>query len=102
MTSKEIEEIINKEINNRWEISNAHGVDLRNALTMPIKQSYLSLDKENSIDLWTVLEETPDGNGYKIYYDEKENYFGLGIKTDKNELICLGPYGTFLETFEAM
>lgn len=102
MTNKDIENIIKQEINNRWEISNAHGVDLRKGLITPIKQKYLSLDLNDTIDLWTVLEETPDGNGYKIYYNETENNFGLGMLTDKNELICLGPYGTFLETFESM
>jgi hypothetical protein len=102
MTVKDIEKIISQEINNRWDLSNAHGVDLKKCLITPSKQIYYSFDLSEKFELWTVLEETPDLSGYKIYYNEKENNFGLGMLTNKNELICLGPYGTFLETFEAM
>jgi hypothetical protein len=103
MSPEEIELIIKAEISENWDFSNAHGVDLRKCLIRPIKQKYLdSMNKNRTIELWTVLEETPDSNGYKIYYDETEDNFGLGIRSDKDELISLGIYGTFLETLESM
>ena len=52
--------------------------------------------------LWTVLEETPDRHGYKIIFDPENATFGLGILTDKDELMFIGYYGTFLETLEGM
>jgi hypothetical protein len=103
MTEEEVESKIKAEIGGNWDISNAHGVDLRNCLIKPIKQKYIdSMDKNRIIELWTVLEETPDRNGYKIYYDETADDFGLGMRSDKDELISLGIYGTFLETLENM
>ena len=102
MTSANIAEKIRIEISKHWEISNAHGVNLQKCLIQPLKQKYLSFDKKETYELWTVLEEIPDGSGYKIVYDEKEDLFGLGLLTDKNELINIGFYGDFLTTLEAM
>ena len=84
------------------DISNAHGVELHRRLVKPVKQIYFSFDQAQTFELWTVLEETSDGNGYKIYYNDKTDSLGLGIKSDKDKLISLGNYGTFLETLHAM
>lgn len=37
MTSEKIEKLIHKEIGSRWDISNAHGVDLKKCLVRPHK-----------------------------------------------------------------
>ena len=47
--------------------------------------------------MWTVLEESTDRSGYKITFDETDGTFGLGIMTEKDELVDIGTYGTFLE-----
>jgi hypothetical protein len=102
MKSEDIENIIKQEIDGRWDLSNAHGVDLKQCLVTPCKQIYFSTNMKEIFELWTVLEETPDKKGYKIYFDELTNNFGLGTVVHKNKLICLGPYGTFLDTLESM
>jgi hypothetical protein len=104
MTADDISNIIQTEIDNEEkETFNSHGLDLKTCLIKPTQQVYLeALDKIKKLILWTVLEETPDGNGYKIFFDETENSFGLGIKSDKDELIALGIYGPFLNTLRCM
>jgi len=103
MTSEKVLNIVLDEINFKFDISNMHGVNLRKALITPVLQEYKSsMDRSKSFNLWTVLEANEDGSGYKIFYDEEENSFGLGTKSEKEELLCLGNYGTFLETLESM
>ena len=60
------------------------------------------MDRSKKYELWTVLEENEDKTGYKIFYNEKENCFGLGMNSENDELLHLGNYGTFLETLERM
>jgi hypothetical protein len=48
------------------------------------------------------LEESKDKTGYKITFDESDQTFGLGILTDKDELMDIGTYRTFLETLKGM
>ena len=85
------------------EFFNPHTLNFNTSLIKPIKQIYLSsLNNKIQYELWTVLEETTDGNGYKIFYSEDEKLFGLGIKSKSNELICLGFYGSFLNTVSCM
>ena len=103
MTSEEVIHIVNEEIDDNFDISNLHGVDLKKCLITPVRQRYISsLDNNVTFELWTVLEESEDGNGYKIFFDENENSFGLGTKGFKDGLIYLGNYGTFLETLKGM
>jgi hypothetical protein len=103
MTISEIDARIRIEIGDNWDISNAHGVDLKTCLITPKKQEYSDpINESTKIELWTVLEETPDGNGYKICYNEGSDSFGLGMKTNKDELLYLGNYGSFLETLTNM
>lgn len=103
MTSKEVKDIINKELEGQADLSNTHGVNLNDCLIEPIKESYLSsVDESITLELWTVLEESADRSGYKITFDESDGTFGLGIITDKNELMDIGTYGTFLDTLKGM
>ncbi len=103
MTGEQVSNIILDEINSRFDISNHHGVDLRKALITPILQEYKNaMDRSQTFKLWTVLEETENRNGYKIFYNEEEDSFGLGVKSENDELLYLGNYGTFLETLESM
>lgn len=103
MTSKEIIEIINRELQVEPELKNVFGLDLTKCLIEPTKQKYKnSNDSTDIYELWTVLEETEDRNGYKIYFDEETKFFGLAIKSDKDDLIDIGNYGTFLKTLYSM
>lgn len=103
MTSKEIKDIINKELEGQPDLSNAHGVNLNECLIEPVKESYLSsIDESITLELWTVLEESTDRSGYKITFNEIDGAFGLGIMTDKDELMDIGTYGTFLDTLKGM
>ncbi|MCB0537127.1 MAG: hypothetical protein KDE33_06320 [Bacteroidetes bacterium] len=103
MTSQEVKNIINKELVGQSDLTNTHGINLNECLIEPKKESYLSsVDESIHMELWTVLEESSDRNGYKITFDETDRTFGLGIMTDKDELMDIGTYGTFLETLKGM
>ena len=103
MTNKEVENIIQQELKLKPDLTNGHGVNVEKCLIEPILQSYLNfMNDYEIIELWTVLEETFDGNGYKIVFDPNNKIFGLGIMTNKNELMYLGAYGTFSETLRSM
>lgn len=104
MNASEISEIIECEIDGNWSLSNAHGIDLKRCLTIPTKRVYEdSFDQNESLELWLVLEETPeDQSGYKIVFDESSRMFGLAVKGFKNKDVFLGYYGSFLETLEGM
>ncbi len=103
MTSKEIKEIISLELQVEPDLKNVFGLDLTKCLIEPTKQKYKNFNDSTDIyELWTVFEETEDGNGYKIYFDEETNIFGLAIKSEKGELIDIGNYGTFFKTLYSM
>jgi hypothetical protein len=99
MTANDIKLIIETELKIEPDIKNVFGMDMTTCLIEPIKQKYKdNNDAKETYELWTVLEEEPDKNGYKIYFDEEEKMFGLAIKSDTDELINIGLYGTFLKT----
>ena len=103
MTAEEITKLIDIELKAEKDLTNVFGLDLTKCIVVPTRQKYQdALDDTQNDELWTVLEETPDTNGYKIYFDDESKQFGLGIKSDKNELVNIGYYGTFLETLYAM
>ncbi len=103
MTSSELKKIISLELQAESNLKNVFGLDLTNCLIEPTKQRYKnSNDSIDIYELWTVLEEREDKNGYKIYFNEDTNEFGLAIKSDKDELIDLGGYGTFLKTLYSL
>ena len=104
MTAPEISEIIEREIDGNWSLSNAHGVDLKRCLVAPVKHTYRDSFKEGeTLELWLVLEEVPEEKGgYKIVFDEQERMFGLAVSVVGKPDMFLGFYGTFLETLEGM
>ena len=103
MTSEDIKQIIKTELKTEPDINNVFGLDMTVCLIEPIKQKYKNSNNTTEIyELWTVLEETADKTGYKIFFDEEENMFGLAIKSDKDELINIGLYGSFLKTLYSM
>lgn len=103
MTSIEIEQIINEELQVEPELNNVFGLDLMKCLIKPIKQQYKNANNSTDIyELWTVLEENEDGNGYKIYFNEESKTFGLAIRSENNELIDIGGCGSFLKTLYSM
>jgi len=101
MTSEEIEKLIKSEIGDKLGTSNLHGINLTECLVKPVRQKYINaFDNSQTFDLWTVLIESEDG--YRIFYDEDENTFGLANKSLNDDLMYLGNYGTFLETLAGM
>jgi len=101
MTSEEVEKLLKTEVRNNLDTSNLHGINLTECLIKPVRQKYISaFDNSQTFNLWTVLIESEDG--YRIFYDEDENTFGLATKSQNDQLIYLGNYGTFLETLEGM
>jgi hypothetical protein len=104
METSEVSEIIEREINGNWSVSNAHGVSLKRCLVPPTKQVYEDGLKEGeTIELWLVLEEIPEEkSGYKIVFDEKSRMFGLAIGGAHKRDVFLGFYGTFREALEGM
>src|SRR5690554_1560938 len=103
MTREQIKSIIDKELSEVKDLTNVHGLDLTDCLIEPLKEKYKSsTDETITLELWTVLEESKDRTGYKITFDDSDNTFGLGIMTDKDELMEIGIYGTFLDTLKGM
>lgn len=103
MTREQIKSIIDKELSEIKDLTNVYGLDLTESLIEPRKEKYKSSrDETITLELWTVLEESKDRKGYKITFDDSDNTFGLGILTDKNELMDIGTYGTFLDTLKGM
>ena len=102
MTAEEVRHKIEQEIKGKWDISNHHGVDLRKCLIYPTIQEYVYNDKSEVSYHWTVLEEILDGSGYKIFYNEEANIFGLGVFTKEKKILAVGLYGSFLTTLESM
>lgn len=110
MTSKEVQKYVRQQIGDRWSESNAHGVVLRKALVTPRRTKMINRLVQNGkirdslVEVWVVLEEVPEGDGYTIFFDEKDGDFGLaskGFKTDPYPVIC-GYYGDFWTTFKGM
>jgi hypothetical protein len=102
MIAEEVKYKIEQEINGNWDISNHHGVDLRSCLIYPIIQEYSYFNRTEIFYHWTVLEELTDRSGYKIFYNEEEDIFGLGVLTKEKKLLAVGLYGSFLSTLESM
>ena len=103
MNAKEVTALVEMEIGDRWEQSNAHGVDLRSCIVTPEKKTYTQWPGGKTIDLWLVLEEDPkDRKGYKIVFDETKRQFGLAMTQRNGPELFLGFYGTFMDTLEAM
>ena len=104
MTATEVKAKIHAEIGDRWSFKNAHGVDLPSCLVEPELRVYCDWQETPIPDkLWLVLEEDPkEKKGYAIVYDDVIDAFGLAIATDKTRAMCIGYYGSFMETLEGM
>ena len=105
MKASEVSEIVEREIDGNWSLSNAHGVNLQKCLIAPpVKRVYEDSFKEGeALEMWLVLEEIPeDKTGYKIVFDEESGMFGLAISGKHDNDVFIGFYGTFLETLEGM
>jgi len=101
-TQERIKELIREELKSEPDIKNVFGIDLTERLIEPTIQKYWdSADKTTSEDLWTVLEEASEKDGYVIYFDEETKMFGLGLKSQK-ELFDIGSHGTFLKALYSM
>ncbi len=107
MTYKEVQEYVIQQIGDRWSESNAHGVNLRKALVTPYRAKMInSLVNDGKIidsllEVWVVLEEVYKGDGYMIFFDEKDDEFGLAFKNNPYPVIC-GYYGDFWTTLKGM
>lgn len=103
MTADFIKKKIEMELKAEPDIKNVFGLDLTICLIEPLKQKYKDcIDSKRTYEMWTVLEEVDDKSGYKIYFNEEENMFGLAIKSDGEELINIGLHGSFLKTLYSM
>ncbi len=110
MDSSTVRRIVNDQIAGRWDETNLHGVDLRAACVDPVRMPMILRTVHNGerqdsvVNLWVVLRETPEGDGYIVFYDEERKEFGLaskGFVDDPHPVIC-GYYGDFWTTFQSM
>lgn len=53
--------------------------------------------KDSIVDVWIVLRERPEGDGYTIFYDDARDQFGLASSgpPDDEHPIIFGYYGDF-------
>lgn len=104
LTPKQISQLIEKEINGDWSISNAHGCDLKKCLIRPKKRT---LNFHNEIrEAWIVLEEDPINlDGFMVYFDLETNRFGLAersVSTGAYYGFVCNSHNTFLAAFKSM
>lgn len=100
MTPKEISQIIEREINGDWSISNLHGCNLKKCLVRP-KRRKLRFGNEIK-EFWIVLEECPETlEGFKIYFDERTKKFGLAGHSEPFGYVC-NSLDSFLAAFKSM
>jgi hypothetical protein len=100
MTSIQVNDLIKQELREEPDLTNVFGFDLGECLITPVRQTYL-LDNDDEVELWTVLKDSANGDGYYIFYDEEEEMYGLGIKSNQG-MRNIGYYGTFLQTIYSM
>ncbi|MCC9608725.1 hypothetical protein LOC68_08830 [Blastopirellula sp. JC732] len=110
MDAREVRQLVLQEIDDRWDESNSHAFNLRTALIKPTPTPMIhrlvrnGKIKDAIVDVWIVLKELPEGDGYLIFYDEDRNQFGLaskGFPEDRYPVIS-GYYGSFWNAFKGM
>lgn len=100
MTRKEITQIIEREINGDWSISNAHGCDLQKCLIRPKKRKLIYGSQIK--DYWIVLEENIETlEGWKVFFDEETKKFGLAGYSEPIGYVC-NSHDTFIAAFKSM
>jgi hypothetical protein len=111
MDATSIGALIRSQIGDAWDTTNAHGVDLREALLLPELVTVIHRQVRDGklhdalVDVWVVLIENPKArSGYRLVAAEDGSTFGLasdGFPSDQH-LVLVGWYGDFLTTFRAM
>ncbi len=100
MTPKEITQIIEKEIDGDWSITNSHNCDLKTCLIRPKKRNLRFGDQLKEV--WIVLEENPQTlEESKIYFDDETQKFGLAMYSEAFSYVC-NSHDTFLAAFKSM
>lgn len=100
MTPKEITQIIEKEINGDWSISNWHNGDLKKCLVRPKKRKLRFGDEIKEI--WIVLEELPETlDGDKVFFDDETKKIGLAKHSEPFDYVC-NSHDTFLAALNSM
>ena len=103
MTSEDVRRLIEAEVGRDWDRENAHGCTVRRCLVEPEKRSFSDELNDDTVDLWLVLEEDPEGRtGYKVVYDDVNESFGLAYPGFDGSPSFLGLYGSFLRAYDAM
>lgn len=100
MKPKEISQIIEKEINGDWSITNMHHCDLKKCLIRPNKRKLMYAGEVK--EYWIGLEEDPiDLEQSKIFFDDETMKFGLAMYSEPFSYIC-NFHDTFLAAFKSM
>lgn len=104
MSPEEVSKIIANEIGKDLKHTNLHGCDLRKCLVTPQRRLFSDArDETQAREMWLVLEEDPDTHsGYRIIFDEETSGFGLAVEGKDGRDVCIGVYGSFIETFDGM
>jgi len=111
MNAKSIATLVTSQIGDAWEATNAHGVDLREAIVPPEQIVVIEREvrdgktQDRLVDAWLVLIENPRAKaGYRIVAAADGSNFGLateGFPSDKHLVLC-GWCGDFLTAFLGM
>lgn len=111
MNAKEVGYLVRSQIGDAWDATNAHGVELREALVSPAPITVIEQLVRNGqihdrlVDVRLVLVENPNSAcGYRIVAKPDGSMFGLaseGFPSDSHLVLC-GWYGDFLTTFHGM
>ncbi|OYP32197.1 hypothetical protein [Rhodopirellula sp. MGV] len=110
MNARDVHKLVVDQIAERWDETNSHLINLRSAIVAPSQTKMIlrlvrnGKIKDTTVEVWIVLRELPEGDGYIIFYDDARNQFGLasaGFPDDHSPVIC-GYYGDFWTTFKGM
>ena len=76
---------------------------IKEFLVNPYKSAvFYDMTKKDIIKLWIVYEELDDdSSGYKIFYNEEQNDYGLVTSSVGTDYL-VGYYGTFIETWKSI
>lgn len=101
MTPEYVRIIINRAIEQIPNFEILYEKEVFKMLITPKNEQYFNaLNEDVKFEFWTILID--DENKKRVFYLEKDNHFGLGAITDKNTLINLGYYGSFIEIIAAL
>jgi hypothetical protein len=103
MTSREVRDLVEREIGDSWDRSNLHGIDLRTCLLEPRLTECLDPATGSRVALWIVLSEVPGSDScYGVAFDEQSSEFGLVVFDPGAPPVLVGIHGGFLQAMEAM